>query len=209
MKSAHTVTFIEVDRADEAEKYLVQSLLAVESDLDEITHPMVFPVYGRARALVPYIGKGVHRDNLIDCLEFVTGACSCTVKEQNPGIDLLVRYDWETAAAQLADRFGSEEGNESQFGGEDFFPELIVGPLASSESAVGEDQQPNLDEEQQPTENAVSQTDTPALATGDAESDDPGPRPKVMATGIATIGLLIGVFLLVVLLLSVFVLRPR
>ncbi len=208
MKSAHTVTFIEVDRADEAEKYLVQSLLAVESDLDEITHPMVFPVYGRARALVPYIGKGVHRDNLIDCLEFVTGACSCTVKEQNPGIDLLVRYDWETAAAQLADRFGSEEGNESQFGGEDFFPELIVGPLASSEPAVGEDQQPNLDEEQ-PTENAVSQTDTPALAAGDAESDDPGPRPKVMATGIATIGLLIGVFLLVVLLLSVFVLRPR
>jgi hypothetical protein len=206
MKSAHTVTFIEVDRADEAEKYLVQSLLAVESDLDEITHPMVFPVYGRARALVPYIGKGVHRDNLIDCLEFVTGACSCTVKEQNPGIDLLVRYDWETAAAQLADRFGSEEGNESQFGGEDFFPELIVGPLASSESAVGEDQQANSSGPQA-TDNVVSQTDAPAPAAGDVENDDK--TPKVMATGVATIGLLIGVFLLVVLLLSVFVLRPR
>jgi len=206
MKSAHTVTFIEVDRTDEAEKYLVQSLLAVESDLDEITHPMVFPVYGRARALVPYIGKGVHRDNLIDCLEFVTGACSCTVKEQNPGIDLLVRYDWETAAAQLADRFGSEEGNESQFGGEDFFPELIVGPLASSESAVEEDQQANSSDSQA-TENVVSQTDATAPAVGDVDTDDKS--PKVMATGVATIGLLLGVFLLVVLLLSIFVLRPR
>ncbi|MFP6753885.1 MAG: hypothetical protein VB855_19525, partial [Pirellulaceae bacterium] len=106
-----------------------------------------------------------------------------------------------------ADRFGSEEGNESQFGGEDFFPELIVGPLASSQPVVGEDQQPNLAEEQQTTENAVSQTDAPAPAAGEAGTDDK--TPKVMATGIATIGLMIGVFLLVVLLLSVFVLRPR
>lgn len=53
-------------------------------------------------------------------------ACSCTVKEQNPGVDLLVRYDWEAAAAALADKFGNEEGNESQFGPEMFFPELII-----------------------------------------------------------------------------------
>jgi hypothetical protein len=202
-KSDHTVTFIEVDRGDEAEKFLVNSLLVVESDLEEITHPMVFPVYGRARALVPYIGKGIHRDNLLDCLEFVTGACSCTVKEQNPGIDLLVRFDWETAAAHLADRFGSEEGNEPQFGGEDFFPELIIGPVSSSDPAVSELEELDLPDGGLPEENMVVQTDT----VSDSGVDDA--TPATMATGMATIGLLIGVFLLVLLLLSVFVLRPR
>ena len=208
MDPGHRVTFIEVDREDKAEKFLVGSLLAVESDLEEITHPMVFPVYGRARALVPYIGKGVHRDNLLDCLEFVTGACSCTVKEQNPGTDLLVRFDWETAAAQIADRFGSEEGNESQFGGEDFFPELIIGPAVSTDG-----EQPATGDEQMPGD-AVAQNDPPAgdsaaqaLPVSDTGSEELESATK--ATGVATIGLLLGVFLLVVLLLSVFVLRPR
>ncbi len=118
--------FIEVDRNDEKEVWLVRQLLAMESDLPEETRPMVFLTYGRGRALLPYIGAGITRENLIREVEFISGACSCTVKEQNPGVDLLVRYDWEAAAAALADRFGTEEGNESQFGPADFLPELII-----------------------------------------------------------------------------------
>jgi len=134
-KPSHTLAMLTLDRQDPKEAWLIQSLLAVESDLRELTEPMVFAVYGRARALPPYVGKGITRDNLLQCIEFVTGACSCTVKEQNPGVDLLVRTDWETMAAKVAERFGAEEGNETQLGGEEFFPELIIGANTNSSQA--------------------------------------------------------------------------
>ena len=115
-----------VQRDDPAETWFVRSLLALESDLASEEQPMVFLVYGRARSLLPYIGPGITRENLVRELQFISGACSCTVKEQNPGIDLLVQYDWESASASLAERFGIEEGNEQQFGPGGFFPELII-----------------------------------------------------------------------------------
>ena len=40
---------------------------------------------------------------------------------------MLVRYDWEAASAAVAAKFGSEEGNENQFGVEAFFPDLFIG----------------------------------------------------------------------------------
>lgn len=134
--------FLEVDRADPDEAWLVRSLLAVEEGLDVETAPLSYMVYGRGRALFPTVGPGINRENLISEVQFISGACSCTVKEQNPGADLLVRYDWEGAAAALADRFGSEEGNESRFGGEMFFPELIIPTqetAASNEEAEQEE----------------------------------------------------------------------
>ncbi len=120
------VGYLVVRRDDPKERWLIDSLLAVESDLPELSGPMVFGVYGRARALPPYVAAGITRDNLQDCIEFVTGACSCTVKEENPGVDLLLTYNWDDAALALKEKFGSEEGNESQFGGLDLFPQLIV-----------------------------------------------------------------------------------
>ncbi len=127
--------FIKIDRNNAEEQWFVRSLLAIEPDLADEERPMVFLVYGRARALLPYIGKGITRENLIREIEFISGACSCTVKEQNPGVDLLVRYDWDSAAAALADKFGNEEGNESQSGPEMFFPELLI-PDAGSPVAT-------------------------------------------------------------------------
>jgi hypothetical protein len=209
-KPAHSLAMIEVDRADETEKYLVRTLLAVEPDLAEIKHPMVFPVYGRARALEPYIGKGIHRDNLIECVEFVTGACSCTVKEQNPGMDLLVRFDWESAAAHVADRFGNEEGNETQFGGEDFFPELIIAPIAP----VAEDaDQEDLDEPATDETTLVAASDDPDESS-DAEpsadkSNQPDLETAVKATGALTLSVIMIVVLMTFLLLTFFLLRSR
>ncbi|MEO8497863.1 MAG: hypothetical protein ABI614_22580, partial [Planctomycetota bacterium] len=140
--------FIKINRDDAEEQWLVRSLLAMEPDLTAEERPMVFLVYGRARALLPYIGKGITRENLVREIEFISGACSCTVKEQNPGVDLLVRYDWDSAAAALAEKFGNEEGNESQFGPEMFFPELIIpdsGPPASTEVAAATIDEPITD----------------------------------------------------------------
>jgi hypothetical protein len=77
--------------ADEA---LVAMLLHSESDLPELTDPLVFPVFGRGRALLPLVGAGITPPNIAEYAEFLVGACSCQVKEQNPGFDLLLTADW-------------------------------------------------------------------------------------------------------------------
>ncbi|MBC7818604.1 MAG: hypothetical protein IAG10_17080 [Planctomycetaceae bacterium] len=84
----------------EAEQPLIQMLLHSESDLAERSDPMVFPVFGRGRALLPLIGAGVTAENIHDSAAFLVGACSCEVKDQNPGFDLLLAADWDVLLAQ-------------------------------------------------------------------------------------------------------------
>ena len=133
---------VKVARDDPRERWLVESLLSTEEDLKAerfANECMVFPVFGRGRALPPCVGKGVTRDNLLACVEFLTGACSCTVKDQNPGVDLLIAHDWMATAEKLAEQFGTEEGNESQLGAAGLFPQLMIPAGAAKEPAAGGD----------------------------------------------------------------------
>jgi hypothetical protein len=79
----------------EAEAPLVQMLVNCEPDLPGREDPMVFPVFGRGRALLPLIGAGITADNIKNSAAFLVGACSCEVKELNPGFDLLLTADWD------------------------------------------------------------------------------------------------------------------
>ena len=91
-------SFIEIDRADPAEAVFLQMLLNIEDDLGELaSEPMAFPVFGRGRVLEPLVGAGVTRENALDYAGYVCGACSCEMKDQNPGLDLLVAADWNAA----------------------------------------------------------------------------------------------------------------
>jgi hypothetical protein len=81
---------------NDAEQALVAMLVGSEPDLAERSDPMVFPVFGRGRALLPLIGAGITAKNIYDAAAFLVGPCSCEVKEQNPGFDLLLTADWET-----------------------------------------------------------------------------------------------------------------
>ncbi|MBI2480874.1 MAG: hypothetical protein HYV60_20270 [Planctomycetia bacterium] len=177
-KPNNDLGFIKIDRDNAEEQWFVRSLLAMEPDLAKEERSMVFLVYGRARALLPYIGKGITRENLIREIEFISGACSCTVKEQNPGVDLLVRYDWESAAAALADKFGNEEGNESQIGPEMFFPDLIIPeggtPVATEVTAT------NVEEPT--TDNTVIAQST---ESGDAHTSPTGDESDVAVAATA------------------------
>ena len=83
-------------RDDPKEKAFMEMLLNMEDDLQELSdEPMFFPVFGRGRALEPLIGDGINDDNVWDYCAYITGACSCEVKKQNPGIDLLTAMDWD------------------------------------------------------------------------------------------------------------------
>ena len=84
---------IVMDRSDDV--VLTQMLLAVEDDLSDIESVMVFPLFGRGRVLPPFIGNGISRDNLMTPLREITAACSCTIKNQNPGSDIILKADWD------------------------------------------------------------------------------------------------------------------
>jgi hypothetical protein len=88
-------TLLRLSRDDPQEKIAVEVFLQSEADLKSFTDPIVFPVYGRGRALYAFVGKGINEDNIRGAFAFLTGPCSCQIKEQNPGTDLLLAADWE------------------------------------------------------------------------------------------------------------------
>ncbi len=89
---------LRISRSDPAEKWFVDMLLSVESDLrdeDVVDQAMVFPVFGRGRALYALVGPGINADTIAQAATFLTGACQCTVKADNPGVDLLIPVQWD------------------------------------------------------------------------------------------------------------------
>lgn len=90
-----------VRRDDPREQVLVQTLLATEPDLHELKGPMVFPVFGRGRALYAIVDKGIRADVVADAATFLAGPCSCQVKAQNPGMDLPLAAAWDEVFAEV------------------------------------------------------------------------------------------------------------
>ena len=93
-------SLLRLSRTDPAERPLVAMLLGSEPDLRHYATPIAFPIYGRGRALYALVGPGINSETIRDACAFLTGACSCQVKQQNPGVDLLMAVDW----AQRLDR---------------------------------------------------------------------------------------------------------
>jgi hypothetical protein len=88
---------LRLSRDNAAEQLLVHTLLATEPDLKDLRgEPMVFPVFGRGRVLYALVGRGINANNLATAAKFLIGSCSCQIKEQNPGMDLLMTADWKT-----------------------------------------------------------------------------------------------------------------
>ena len=85
-------SMLRVARTDPAEGVFVEILLR---GYKGPTGPMIVPVIGRARAVWALAGEALKAESVADLAEFVTGSCSCEVKELNPGFDLLVSADWE------------------------------------------------------------------------------------------------------------------
>jgi hypothetical protein len=96
-------SLIRISRGDPAESIFLEMLMHLEDDLGEFAdEPMVFPVFGRGRALEPLIGRGINGENVFEHASYFCGACSCEIKNQNPGVDLLIAANWEAAIAGSA-----------------------------------------------------------------------------------------------------------
>jgi len=91
-------SLIRVKRLNKEEDIFLKMFLNLEDDLGEWSkEPMAFPVFGRGRVLEPLIGRGITPDNIMEHSGYLCGACSCEVKDQNPGMDLLMAVNWDAA----------------------------------------------------------------------------------------------------------------
>ncbi|MFM7055575.1 MAG: hypothetical protein ACKO2P_01490 [Planctomycetota bacterium] len=88
---------LEVDGDDPQEAWLVRQLSGVQPDAWGAREPLAVPVFGRGRALEVIPSSRLTADLVHDLTQFLCSACSCQVKEQNPGFDLLLHTEWNHA----------------------------------------------------------------------------------------------------------------
>lgn len=97
------LALVKLDRKDTREQWLLRNLLAVQKvPPEKEKEPLLYAVFGRGRAMGPCIGEQINSDSIDELVAFLGGACSCVIKDQNPGVDLLFAWDWEATAEHLA-----------------------------------------------------------------------------------------------------------
>ncbi len=85
---------IKVDRKNKLEAFFVSSLLNAEDGIAEEKKPVAIPVYGRGRCHFALAGGGITYEVIGEMCQFLVGPCSCTVKRENPGADLVFAVNW-------------------------------------------------------------------------------------------------------------------
>jgi hypothetical protein len=107
------------------EVFLSMLLNAAPGLLEKRSQPMVFPLFGRGRILAPLVGGEIRPDAIAAVASYLCGPCSCQVKAQNPGVDLLLAVNWKERLAGLS-----------------AIPERELPPLGGTSSMIGETQPP-------------------------------------------------------------------
>jgi len=91
---------LRVSPNDPAEAAFVAMLRGSEADLAEFDQPLAIPIYGRGRTHFALVGKGINQATIGESCQFLCGACSCQVKQENPGVDMLMAVPWEERVSQ-------------------------------------------------------------------------------------------------------------
>lgn len=87
-------SMLEIRHDDPRESFLVELFSKLRPEAFAQGEPLVVPVFGRGRALEVIPASDLSPRLMGDLAAFLSGACSCQVKEQNPGFDLLFAVDW-------------------------------------------------------------------------------------------------------------------
>lgn len=93
---------VKISRTDPKEAQFLKMLLYSERGLGAFEkEPLAFPVFGRGRILYTLAGKGINVKNIREANGFLTGPCACTIKDENPGKDILTAYSWDAANSKI------------------------------------------------------------------------------------------------------------
>jgi hypothetical protein len=86
---------------DPAERLFAAMLAGPKrADLLDSGEPFAAVVFGRGRVLGAWPLAELDEATIEEASLFLVGRCSCRVKNENPGWDLLLRADWENALAE-------------------------------------------------------------------------------------------------------------
>jgi hypothetical protein len=86
---------LRVRRDDPAERGLLKILSPTQEKKQDRAEPIVYPIFGRGRILDALSGKALTADTFQEIGEFLCGSCSCSLKGQLPGGDLLMAAPWD------------------------------------------------------------------------------------------------------------------
>ena len=141
----------EVVSADDPAESLFLSML-MRSGNRIPGEPLLVPLFGRGRTFGGLTASQMTPERIVAASEYLCGACSCQVKEGNPGYDLLFRRNWDrlleveeiTADSAIIQRnldrvlFGAEEPKNADLGEEerDHKP-LLIGLVVFNLVAFG------------------------------------------------------------------------
>jgi hypothetical protein len=128
-----------VSRSDPNEQFLLAMLLRSEPDLEKYANePILFPVFGRGRALYALVAEGINTDNIREAVGFLTGPCGCEVKMLNPGVDLLMAFNWDAAVMQFYEEFYETQQTPMEL--TSVFPEVPAGSAVALQETSDERQ---------------------------------------------------------------------
>jgi hypothetical protein len=96
-------TTLRLDRNNPSETLLLKMLAGPSGDFDHASTSFAAAVFGRGRVLGAWPLEQLDDAALEDASMFLIGRCSCRVKDQNPGWDILMNVDWEKALQQVTD----------------------------------------------------------------------------------------------------------
>ena len=102
------IPLIHLNPDNEQERMFIKILLNVENDLAFIKEPMLFGIFGRLRILEPLVGKGITTENINYLIQFLSADCSCVIKTQMPGIDMLYFNKWNDVKPALLNNIITE-----------------------------------------------------------------------------------------------------
>lgn len=86
---------IEIDGQSSDEQSLMALIQSRFKQAPLAAESLAVPVFGRGRALEVLRSTEIEPEAIQDLTEYLCGACSCQVKQQNPGFDLLLGMNWE------------------------------------------------------------------------------------------------------------------
>ncbi len=91
---------IKIHRNDSEEKFLVNLLTKLKSNFRSEENKLIaYPIFGKGRILFPISEEKLTAEAISVACDFMTGPCACEIKEQNPGVDLLIDIDWDNSVS--------------------------------------------------------------------------------------------------------------
>ena len=129
------------------------------------------PIYGRGRTYFALVGAGINANMIEESGHFLCGACSCQVKEDNPGIDMLLAVNW-------SDRIKGSAMPEV------ILPELTgIGSLELAAQSSGSTATPPVDSQPSPDADPTLQVAARAQTPDEQTNNEATPVPTDVDPG--------------------------